>query len=106
MSASVQYRSLVADNARWDDFEFRHNDIVISAPIKCGTTWIQMICGLLIFQQRAFPKALDLISPWLDMLVRPLSDVVSDLEAQQHRRFIKSHTPFDGLPFDDRVTYI
>jgi hypothetical protein len=40
------------------------------------------------------------------MLTRPLADVVRDLNAQQHRRFIKSHTPLDGLPFDERVTYI
>ena len=28
------------------------------------------------------------------------------LDAQRHRRFIKSHTPFDGLPRHDGVTYI
>jgi hypothetical protein len=65
-----------------------------------------MICALLIFKQRTFPTTLDLISPWFDMLTRPLADVVRDLEAQQHRRFIKSHTPLDGLPLDERVTYV
>jgi hypothetical protein len=101
-----RYQSVVADSARWDGFVFRGDDILISAPIKCGTTWIQMICGLLIFRQQRFPATLDLVSPWLDMLTRPLPEVVRDLDAQQHRRFIKSHTPLDGLPFDDRVTYI
>ena len=28
------------------------------------------------------------------------------LAAQQHRRFIKTHTPLDGIPLDPRVTYI
>ncbi len=28
------------------------------------------------------------------------------LEAQSHRRFIKTHTPLDGLPLDTRATYI
>ena len=65
-----------------------------------------MICALLIFQTPTFDRSLDLISPWLDMLTRPLDEVVADLDAQQHRRFIKSHTPLDGLPFDERVTYI
>lgn len=102
----VRYRSVVADNARWEGFVFREGDIIISAPVKCGTTWVQMICALLIFQQRKLPMTLDLISPWLDMLTRPLTEVVSDLNSQQHRRFIKSHTPLDGLPFDQRVTYI
>ena len=49
---------------------------------------------------------MSVISPWVDMLTRPLADVVADLEAQQHRRFMKSHTPLDGLPFRDEVTYI
>ena len=40
------------------------------------------------------------------MLTRPLADVVSDLDAQQHRRFVKTHTPLDGLPFDEGVTYV
>jgi len=102
----VRYQSVVADSARWKGFVFRHGDVIISAPIKCGSTWIQMICALLIFQQRTLPTTLDLISPWLDMLTRPLADVVSDLDAQQHRRFIKSHTPLDGLPFDEHVIYV
>jgi aryl sulfotransferase len=102
----TRYRSAIADSARWQEFVFREGDIVISAPIKCGTTWIQMICALLIFQQRTLPTTLDLISPWLEMLTRSLIEVVRDLEAQQHRRFVKSHTPLDGLPFDERVTYI
>src|SRR5215831_12020043 len=107
MCASLtRYRSLVADSARWNGFTFRDGDIVISAPIKCGATWVQMICALLIFQRRTFQATLDRISPWLDMVVRPLPEVVHDLESQQHRRFIKTHTPFDGLPFDTRITYI
>jgi len=97
---------MMSDSTRWDNFAFREGDIVISAPIKCGMTWVQMICALLIFQRRTFPLTLDLISPWLDNLMRPLAEVVSDLDAQQHRRFIKSHTPLDGLPFQDQVTYV
>jgi hypothetical protein len=40
------------------------------------------------------------------MQTRSLASVRADLDAQTHRRFIKSHTPFDGLPHDPRVTYI
>ena len=28
------------------------------------------------------------------------------LSAQQHRRFVKTHTPLDGIPLDARATYI
>lgn len=102
----IRYRSLISDSSRWDGFELRPDDIIICTPAKCGTTWMQMICALLVFQTTTFEKPLDLISPWLDMLTRERDDVVADLDAQTHRRFIKTHTPFDGLPFDPRVTYI
>ena len=104
--AQVHYLGVVHDSARFDGFKFRDGDIIISTPPKCGTTWTQTICALLILQTRDFPQHLDLISPWLEQTLRPLDSVVADLDAQTHRRFIKSHTPFDGLPFDDRVTYI
>jgi aryl sulfotransferase len=102
----VRYRNIVMDNARWDGFDFRDGDIVISTPAKCGTTWTQTICALLIFGRADLPKPVDLLSPWLDQTLRPLDDVKADLDAQAHRRFIKTHTPLDGLPWDDRVTYI
>ena len=102
----VRYYTVVEDSARWNGFRFRDDDIVISTPPKCGTTWTQMMCALLIFQTPTFDRSLDLISPWLDMLTRPLDRVVADLDAETHRRFIKTHTPLDGLPFDEHVTYI
>jgi hypothetical protein len=104
--AAVRYHSFLTDSARWDGFEFRPGDIVISTPAKCGTTWTQMICALLIFQTPEFDRPLDLITPWLEMRTRRRRDVFALYEAQPHRRFIKSHTPLDGLPADDRVTYL
>jgi len=101
-----RYRSLLADSGRWDGFEFRAGDIVISTPSKCGTTWMQMICALLIFGDANLPRPLTELSPWLDIQTDTISNVFAALAAQRHRRFIKSHTPLDGLPFDERVTYI
>jgi hypothetical protein len=106
MGERVRYQTIFTDSARWDELVFRPGDIVISTPAKCGTTWLQMICALEIFQHTTFDRPLDQISPWLDVLMRPLDEVLADFEAQAHRRFIKTHTPLDGLPFDDRVTYI
>jgi hypothetical protein len=65
-----------------------------------------MICALLIIQTPDLPRPLAELSPWLDWLVLSKTDLFEDLRAQSHRRFIKTHTPLDGLPNDDRVTYI
>jgi hypothetical protein len=102
----TRYRSIVDDSGRWDGFEFRPGDIVISTPPKCGTTWMQMLCALLIFGGPEFPAPLDQVSPWLDMCTRPLAEVTAALTTQPHRRFIKTHTPLDGLPRHAEVTYL
>jgi hypothetical protein len=94
------------DSARWDRIELRSGDIIITTPPKCGTTWTQMICALLIFQTPELPQPLDVLSPWVDMLTRDIDSVAADLDAQTHRRFIKSHTGRDGLPWRDDITYI
>ena len=102
----VRYRGPVYDSDRWRGFVFRPGDIVISTPPKCGTTWTQMTCALLVLQEPVLTQPLSALSPWLDMLSRARRDVVADLEAQRHRRFIKTHTPLDGLPLGSSVTYI
>jgi aryl sulfotransferase len=52
------------------------------------------------------PRPLTEISPWVDAVTHDIDATVAMLEAQRHRRFVKTHTPLDGLPFDERVTYI
>src|SRR5215213_3719266 len=102
----TRYRSITADSGRWDDFAFRPGDVVISTPPKSGTTWTQMLCALLVFDGPTFPAPLGDISPWLDMSTLPLAEVTTTLAAQTHRHFIKTHTPLDGLPLHDDVTYL
>lgn len=103
----VRYQSVLRDSARWAEFPFRADDIVISTPPKCGTTWMQTLCAMLVFGDLdEFDRPLTEISPWLDMQTRDLAEVVASLEAQGHRRFIKTHTPLDGVPFTEGVTYI
>lgn len=106
MSELIRYRNVVSDSARWDGFSFRADDIVISTPAKCGTTWMQTLCAMLVFDAVSFDRPLAELSPWLDMQTNRLSDVVAGLAAQQHRRFIKTHTPLDGVPIAEGVTYI
>ena len=102
----VRYTSADEDSGRWRGFPFRDGDIVISSRSKTGTTWVQMICALLIFQTPELEGPVGRFSPWLDRLTRPRDEVVARLEAQQHRRFVKTHTPLDGIPLDPRATYL
>jgi aryl sulfotransferase len=74
--------------------------------LKTGTTWVQMVCELLIFQTPQLNAPIGWYSPWLDLIVRPKEESFTLLAAQQHRRFIKTHTPLDGIPIDPRATYI
>ena len=104
--AVKRYRTQIADSGRWEHFPLRAGDIVISTPPKCGTTWTQMVCALLIFDGPTFPAPLETLSPWLDMLNRSADDVYETYAAQTHRRFIKTHTPLDGLPERDDVSYV
>jgi aryl sulfotransferase len=101
-----RYVSPDEDSGRWLGFPFRNGDIVISSRSKTGTTWVQMICALLIFQTPEIPDRLARLSPWLDFLTAPRDEVYARLAAQEHRRFIKTHTPLDGIPLDPRATYL
>ncbi len=101
-----RYRSIVYDSDRWDGVTLRPGDIVISTPPKCGTTWTQMVCALLVFQTPELPAGISELSPWVDQEVRSRKALRSMLEGMEHRRFLKTHTPLDGLPRVAGVTYL
>lgn len=103
---TVHYNSPVTEAARWDHYVPRGGDIFVCTPPKCGTTWTQAICALLIFGRADHGEKPGVISPWFDATHGPVSDTVAMLEAQTHRRFIKTHTPLDGLPFFPDCTYL
>jgi aryl sulfotransferase len=93
------------DSTRWNDFEFRNDDIVIASWGKSGTTWVQQIVGQLIFKGREDISVTDL-APWLEMPAVPKDEVFAMLEAQTHRRFIKTHLPVDALVFSPQAKYL
>ena len=101
-----EYRTMIMDSHRWDRYVPRKGDIIICTYPKCGTTWTQRIVDLLVFEDPA-PRALMQISPWLDAtFFAPVEANLAQLEAQTHRRFIKTHLPFDAVPLYDGVKYI
>jgi aryl sulfotransferase len=108
--AAVAAISRSVEAMRWANFPFREGDIVISAPVKSGMTWTQMICALLIFQTPDLPAPLSKLSPWLDWNGVSRDEVYAQLASQQHRRFIKTHSPLKAIlkevPAGSRATYI
>ena len=62
------YKGFLADNSRWERFPERPDDVIISTPSKCGTTWIQNIVGMLLLDSIEFGQPLTSVSPWLDVL--------------------------------------
>ncbi len=94
------------DSTRWDYFEPRDDDIIIATSYKAGTTWAQAIIAHLLFPDGDFPAPPAEMSPWLDMRVLPLEVALNTLRAQEHRRFIKTHLPLDGMPYDKRLKYL
>src|SRR5579871_6531942 len=96
----------VRDSKHWDRYTPRPGDVVVASFPKVGTTWTQRIVSLLIFQS-ATPAPILQIHPWLDCRFQtPIDVMIPMLEAQAHRRAMKSHLPFDALPIYDEVKYI
>ncbi|MEQ9196901.1 MAG: sulfotransferase domain-containing protein [Parvibaculum sp.] len=89
----------------WNDFRFRDDDIVISTYGKAGTTWTQQIVGQLIFNG-AEDVPVNELSPWLDLRVPPPEIKLPLIEAQTHRRFVKTHLPVDALVYSPKAKYI
>jgi len=93
------------DSTIWNDLKFRDDDIVISTYAKSGTTWVQQILAQLIFNGKEGMEVAEM-SPWVDLRVPPKAVKLPILEAQTHRRFMKTHLPVDALVFSEKAKYI
>lgn len=65
-----------------------------------------MLCALLVFDGPQFPATLEQMSYWVDMLNKSVDSMLAAYSALPHRRFMKTHTPLDGLPIHRDVTYV
>lgn len=93
------------DSTIWNDLKFRDDDIIISTYAKSGTTWMQQIIGQMLFGGDETLAVADM-SPWLDLRVPPKDVKLPEVEAQTHRRFLKTHLPVDALVFSQRAKYV
>ncbi|MEO0930963.1 MAG: sulfotransferase domain-containing protein, partial [Pseudomonadota bacterium] len=106
MTRRKLYLGPLTDNRRWDMVDIRPDDVIVAAPPKCGTTWVQTIISLLLSGDPEVETALSVNMPWVDFRVREMPDLAARLAAMPHRRSLKSHTPMDGLPLNDQAQYI
>ena len=101
------YRNHHLDSTRWDSFVARDDDIFVTTAYKAGTTWTQRILAALVFGSVPLYAPLGEISPWIDArFTGPLELMLATVDAQRHRRFIKSHLAADGLRFFPQAKYI
>jgi aryl sulfotransferase len=101
-----EHRSAIEDSRRWQRFTPRPDDIFISTPPKCGTTWMQGIVSSLLWPAGDAPGHRHERSPWVDVRFLPVDDLLALLEGQTYRRFIKTHSPADCTPIFEDCKYI
>jgi aryl sulfotransferase len=93
------------DSTVWNDIKFRDDDIVIATYAKAGTTWTQQIVAELIFNGAEGLEVAEM-SPWVDLRLPPKDVKLPAIEAQSHRRFMKTHLPVDALVFSPKAKYL
>lgn len=93
------------DSTIWNDFRFRDDDIIIATYAKAGTSWTQQMIAQMMFGGDP-DLAVAEMSPWLDLRVPPKQVKLPEVEAQTHRRFMKTHLPVDALVFSPQAKYI
>lgn len=103
---SQSYLGPITDTSRWQNFRHRPDDIFICTPPKCGTTWTQAICAMLVFGKADHGTMPGMISPWIDAQFAPIEEYLKQVDAQTHRRFLKTHTPLDGIPYFPSCQYL
>ena len=101
-----EYLNDTLNSKNWDSVNFRDDDMVVCTSLKSGTTWMLRILSLLVHQNTTVNNEV-MKTPWPDYrLLASIEEEVKNMDAIPHRRFIKSHIPLDGLPYNENVKYI
>ncbi len=94
----------VLDSTPWNDFRFRDDDIVVVSPPKAGTTWTLALLVQLIHGAPEVARVGN-ICRWIDFSLDKQGRMEA-VEAQTHRRVMKSHLPADALVISPRAKYL
>lgn len=106
IAPETTYIGNLTDSRTWRHFNARAGDVIVATPPKSGTTWTQGILALLFTGDPNVEANPSVNAPWFDVNFHDHEEVVERLDAQTHRRQIKTHTPLDGLPMWDALRYI
>jgi aryl sulfotransferase len=100
------YRGAITNSGVWASFEPRPDDIFIVTPPKSGTTWTQGIVSLLLAGPEGVSGALGDRSPWVDADFGDVEERRARVQAVTGRRYLKTHTPLDGIPLYGECRYL
>ena len=67
---------------------------------------MQTIVASLLWPEGDAPGPVMHLAPWFDSRFLPVEELAGRLEAQTHRRSVKTHTPADGIPWFDDCLYV
>ena len=96
----------MSDSDRWDHVRLRDDDIIVVSWGKTGTTLTQQMVYQLITGGADEVAAID-VSPWIERRAGgPVETMAAMLEAQTHRRVMKTHSPFEATPFLETIKYV
>jgi len=99
-----RYEGALTNTDRWRSIPLRSGDILICTPPKCGTTWMQSIVAMLVAGAIDVNASTDTF--WIDSEITPLERLAAGFDARTGRRFAKTHTPLDGVPFRPDLRYV
>ncbi len=103
---SREYLGPVTNTDVWSWFRMRPDDVLVTTPPKCGTTWMLNIVMMLIHGRVVPDAGGSHNAPWVDCNFRDRHQITDFLDGLTRRRCLKSHTPMDGIPYAAEPTYI
>jgi aryl sulfotransferase len=105
---SRTYKNHHLDSTRWEEYNPRPGDVIVTTSYKAGTTWTQQILHELFNGLSDPMPEFNSVTPWPDARFFPIprEDLGPMMDAIEGRRFIKSHLPLDGLPYYPDVQYV